>query len=299
MTTDAAPERLLFWAMAYKLSELLMLAERDGALAALERGVGVEELAGATGWRPDSAAIVLTLLGRAGLVEHDAGRYRLSPELTRYRVLLALEQRLHDWHRSRDSLRRALVSDETNDPLDDLDDPAFVAAFAQAMAATARETALRVRKIIGSAGAARVVDLGGGDGSVAAELAGLLPAARFRVVDRPALHPAFQARADGANHRIEFIAGDLRDAVVVAGAVRSADLILLLNVAHLLADHALDRLLHAARGAAKPGATLVVRDMFRQDDGPLALTDLMLVDWLRCGARFCDDIADFLSLIHI
>jgi len=288
---------LLHWAMAHKISELLFAAEESGCLAALARGASFDDLAQVTGWRRESLAVVLQVLSRIRLLDCRDEIYQLVPAAVRYLPLVGIERQLYDWHLAHDSLRRAVGFEQGSDPLDSLHDPAFMQQFAEAMGATARETALRIRKIVRPSGRSVFADLGGADGSVAVELASALPEATFRVLDRPTLQEAFNARlvASGVGDRVRFVPGDLRDLGLVKSVVAGADVIMLLNVAHLLPSEVIDGLLRSTREAAKRGAILVVRELFRVEEGPFGLTDFLVIDWLKYGARFRDDVSQFIE----
>lgn len=297
MTSATGTHGPLFWTMAYKISEIVFASERDGCLAVLENGASLDDVLRATGWVEESAAVVLQLLVGAGLVESKGEHYRLTAETARLRGLIAVEWQLCDWHSRNASLTRALRTHAPVDPLDEIKDSCFVDAFARAMSQTARETALRIRKILRRRGPLHLIDLGGADGSVGAEVIAGLAGASLTVVDRPSLHGAFERRIADANlgGRANFLAADLRAPDGVTEAVAAADVILLLNVAHLLPERSLSELLHCIRHAAKSSATLVVRELFAEPQQGLGLTDLLLVDWLKCGTRFRDDTGSFVG----
>jgi hypothetical protein len=300
MTSASGAGGPLFWAMAYKLSEIVFAAEQDGCLAVLENGASLDDVARVTGWLPDSAAVVLHLLVQAGFAETKDGDYRLTADAARSRSLIVVELQLRDWHHRNASLARALRTQASIDPLDEINNPEFVNAFARAMALTARETALRIRKILRRDGSLHLLDLGGADGSVGAELIAGWAGVTLMVVDRPSLQSAFERRIADAKlgGRANFFAADLRVPDAVTEVVAKADVILLLNVAHLLPEQSLGGLLQCIRQGAKPGATLIVRELFAGARQSLGLTDLLLVDWLKCGTRFRDDAENFASRLR-
>lgn len=291
------PDTLLFWAMAHKMSELLFVAEESGCLAALARGASFDGLAQVTGWSHESLAAALHVLQRARLIECKDGLFTMTPGAARYLPLIKIERQLNNWHRSQHSLSNALKLGCSNDPLNSLNSPGLIEQFAEAMGITARETALRIRRIAGPSDAARFLDLGGADGSVAAELASMLPEATFTVIDRPSMQDTFHARvaAKGIADRVEFVPANLQETNTIKPLVGDYDVIMLLNVAHLLPGERLNALLCSIRESADPRALLVVREMFATEDASFGLADLMLIDWLRCGTLFRDDVGRFVD----
>ena len=286
--------RLLFWAMAGKMTELLFEADAAGLLGGLADGLDEAELVGRTGWTPEALASVLEVFHRAGIVAPGGDRPRLAPGVETALPLVAAEARLAAWHRDNGSLARALAGEGGSDPLDAPQPSAVIRGFAEAMGQAARGTALMVRRLARPAADARVLDLGGADGAVAMALAGAWPAATFTVVDRKPLHAPFGQRL-GAEPalaaRIRFAAHDLRHPQSLAALIGAADVILLLNVLHLLPEAAIDALLGEIRAHARAGCTVVLRELTADGGGDLA--PLFLIDWLRCGSCFRDDAGAF------
>lgn len=281
---------LLFWAMAYKMSELLFAADEAGLFAGLAGKEERERLAARTGWHPKALDSVLEAFARAGIVSLDEQHPRLASGAEKALPLVWAERKLAAWHRDNASLERALAGAGGGDPLDAAQPPGFLETFADAMGQAARETALMVRRLARPSDDAHVVDLGGADGAVAMALAEALPEATFSVVDRDALRGAFDRRlaaSTGVARRVRFSSHDLRRPETLAALVAEADLILVLNVLHLLSGEIIDALLAAIHRDARPGCRLVVREILADGGGELA--PLFLVDWLCCGSCFRDD----------
>ncbi len=294
-----AANRLLFWAMAYKMSELLFAADEAGLLAGLAQGETLAELAARTGWETEPLATVLDVLARCGVVEMMTEGVRLAPGVAKALPLVAAERRLAYWHRQADTLSAALLGHGGGDPLDEAHPIDFLGAFVEAMGRQARETALAVRRLARPAEDALIVDLGGADGAVAAELADSLPKAHIVVVDRTTLGPTFAARmADrpASSGRITFAAHDLRAPDALARVLHRSHLVLVLNVLHLLTSAESDALLAAIHRSVRPGTKLVLREITPDGGGDVA--PLFLIDWLRCGSCFRDDAAALASRLR-
>jgi hypothetical protein len=285
--------------MSYKVSELIFTADQDGLLSALAEPREVGDLMKATGWRREALLTALDVLVATGFAESKDGCFFLAREARRFLPLVALEGRMRTWHAERGSLRRSLTEGERHDPLDGWKGEELFAEFAVAMAATSRETALRLRRLLPAGGLRRVVDLGGADGAVAAHLAPFFPGTTFCVVDRAGFAASFAVRmaASDAASRIVFQASDLRSHEAVTQRVRGADAVLLLNTGHLLEEAVLTSLLRAVVRSAASGATFIVRDMFRREGAQTALDLSGLIDWLKCGSCFRSSLSEMVDLL--
>ncbi|NCP12236.1 MAG: class I SAM-dependent methyltransferase [Sphingomonadales bacterium] len=277
----------LEWAMAYKVSDVIAAAEEDGLLALLADPADARTLAERAGWTSEALAVVLDLLCATGIAESAGAAFRLTAAGRRSLPLLRLERRLRRWHDGHRTLQRALRSNGGEDPLDHPLADGMAQDFAAAMAVNARETALRLRRLLPARRGLRLVDLGGADGAVARALLPGLPGARFTVVDRACFAPLFAAGRGGMSPaQLGFVAADLRDGTAVAAAVRGADVVLALNVAHLLSAAQFRGLLESVAAATATGTLLIVRDLFRPPEGSTGQALFQLVDWLRCGSTF-------------
>ncbi|GAA4577398.1 methyltransferase [Planotetraspora kaengkrachanensis] len=157
---------------------------------------------------------------------------------------------------------------------------------------------------------ATVVDVGGADGSVSAQLIGDEPGRRAVVFDLP--HVVAEVRAstrasiqasiqasiraetgDGTAGRAEFVAGDFFE------SVPTADVYLLSAILHDWDDEACARILGNIAAAARAGARLVVIEMVLPEDGNephLARgTDLIMMAMLTGRERTPREYASLLS----
>lgn len=121
-----------------------------------------------------------------------------------------------------------------------------------------------------------LVDVGGGDGSLAHSLVAYNPDLEVVVLDRPAV----VAAARGGQPRVTHAAGDFFEAVPPA-----PDSLLLSNVLHNWDDDRARRIVHACAEALRPGARLILVE------GPLdtiparVATAMNLRMYALCGGR--------------
>jgi SAM-dependent methyltransferase len=123
--------------------------------------------------------------------------------------------------------------------------------------------------------AGRVVDVGGGHGTVLASILRAHPHLRGTLLDRAdvvAGAPALLAR-EGVADRCELVAGDMLASVPAGG-----DVYLLSHIVHDWLDAPARQILEACRAAMTPDARLLIVDRLmpeRVEPGPAAETDLL------------------------
>jgi SAM-dependent methyltransferase len=144
-------------------------------------------------------------------------------------------------------------------------DPAQVAAVERSMAAGLApvvETFRRhARRLWGSAGPVRLLDVGGGDGTLAARLVAEVPGLSVDVYNLPAVRPLVEAtrRRFGCGSRVRFVAGDFLREPLPAGYHA-------LSFVRVLYDWPAEtarRLLAAAHRALPPGGQVLICEEFR------------------------------------
>jgi ubiquinone/menaquinone biosynthesis C-methylase UbiE len=131
-------------------------------------------------------------------------------------------------------------------------------------------------------GAGTILDLGGGGGGYAAELARAMPGARVTVADLPEIIPIAKGHLErkGLRERVELVAGDfLKDGCGLGG--RTFDCVFLSHVLHDFdAPAALAIVARAAR-LVRTGGKLVILDVLVPEGGHTnpaeALFDLMML----------------------
>ncbi len=152
-----------------------------------------------------------------------------------------------------------------------MEDPTGARAFTLALAGRAKNVAPVLAGVLPLSQAAVLVDVAGGTGIYSIALLRRNPLLRAIVLDRPeVLRVAEEFRIEsGVADRLELRAGDM-----FAGDLpRDADVLLLSNVLHDWDERECLTLLARCREAMRPGARLVIHDVFLDDalDGPLPI----------------------------
>lgn len=128
------------------------------------------------------------------------------------------------------------------------------------LATAGAAAAAEVVDLLADAGAATLVDLGGGAGAYAGAFIARVPGARVTLVDVPEVVALAQERLP-AEHA-DFVASDIRTATLP----RVYDAALLANVLHLHDPPTCAALCVAAARAVTPGGVVAIKDL-RVDDG--------------------------------
>lgn len=232
------------------------------------------DLAAATRTEPElldrllRAATVLGLVERApaGLVTiTEAGAcLRAGPgSLRDFALMLSAPGQLRPLELLTDALRGKPVAEAAlGQPIWDYyrDHPDEGAAFAGAMSGVSATIAGQVAETAEVGGCRRIVDVGGGHGTLLRALLMSAPQAQGVVLDLPEV-----VRIAPAAERIEFIAGDFMTSVPAG-----ADLYVLSHVLHDWDDNAARRILAAVRRAAPGHARLLIVEAVLADEpGPL------------------------------
>lgn len=261
---------------AEMLNELLEVAWRSGLLARLDdapaRGVTLRELASALEMVPGRLYKALDCLEGLGFVNRSAGPTMLD---TRYRSVEPLDaaaeavfaegsierdRRAQPWGALRgrfgEVLRGAPGIPETDFAWPPSTDEQ-AKRFAKSMAAGVPPIAEAFGRAAVFDGPARVLDVGGGNGTLARLLAEANPSLRVDVFELPELEPLAEEVFAGsdARDRLGFVAGDAIDGALPSGY----DAILFVRILHDWPDPVARALL--AKGAASTDEILVCEEL--------------------------------------
>ncbi|MDX1631454.1 MAG: methyltransferase [Thermoanaerobaculia bacterium] len=259
-------------ANGYRRSQILLTAIRLGVFEALEpEGAELEELAARLGTDGRGTRILCDALTALEVLEKTGTRYRNTP-VARERLIpdapgskVAMFRhgaRLYErWAKLLDSVR-------TGEPVpDEVIDPRLESgsrAFAEAMEEIGRESAEKVADAVDFSGVSRLLDLGGGPGAYALELARRHPELEAVVFDRP-------ETVEVASERIR--EAGLEDRVGVRGGDAFADdlggpwdFVLASNLIHIYSPEENRRLIDRTAATLAPGGRLCVKD-FLLDPG--------------------------------
>jgi SAM-dependent methyltransferase len=168
------------------------------------------------------------------------------------------------------------------------DHPDEGAAFARAMSGVSATIAGQVAERADVRECRRIVDVGGGQGTLLRALLATAPRAQGVLLDLPEV-----VRIAPAAERVEFVAGDFMTSVPAG-----ADVYVLCHVLHDWDDAAARRILAAVRRAAPAGARLLIVEAVLADEpGPLTpeVLSLHLLTMSGGGERRRDQFGQLLD----
>lgn len=236
----------------------------------------VDELSGATGIPANRLQTLLHALAGVGLVVPDGDGYANAPAAARHLVRGAPGD-VGDYFRLQvaqqvypallhldDGLAGTGTAFDTWSGL--LADPAQARLFTEAQHAGSLGAARVLAGRLTLAGAATLLDVGGGSGAFTHAFCARNPALHATILDLPAvvdISREYRARSGLAD----------RIAVLAADAVRDPwpsdqDVVLMSYLVSALGDAEIDIVLGKARESLRPGGRLVVHDFMLDDDGP-------------------------------
>lgn len=267
-------------ASGYREAQILMTAVRLGVFQALDAGpANAAELAAHLGADPRGVRILCDALAALEVLDKDledryrngaAARAALLPDSPRSKVAMLVHgARLYErWAKLIDAVRTGeRVPDEAIDPRLASDERSFAAA----MADVARESAVKAADALEAAGALDgvrgILDVGGGPGHYAVELARRCPGAWAVVLDTAETAEVARETAARAKlgDRVTARAGDaFADDLGADGA--TYDLIFVSNLIHIYPAADNRRLVGRAAKALAPGGRLVIKDFLLDPD---------------------------------
>lgn len=270
-------------ASGYRHAQILMTGVRLGVFEALAAGpADARELAARLGADPRGVRILCDALTALGILDKSGpqgerryqngtpARAALLPDSPRPKVaMLRHGARLYErWGKLLDAVADGRpVPDEAIDPRLASDERAFAFAMADVARDSAVKTADALERSGALAGVRRILDLGGGPGHYAVELARRLPDARAVVFDREATAEVARetARDAGVGDRVTAWPGDAFDDDLLAGGP-PYDLILISNLVHIYPPEANRRLIGRSAAALAPGGRLAIKEFLLEPD---------------------------------
>lgn len=244
------------------------------------RGATVSEAASMLGVPERSARILLTALAAMGLLAKRGARYRDAPVAARYLAegrpefygdfVRMMDRRLYDAYRQLESALRTgrpVTSDPAlGDPFRAIAaDPAMARLFTDAMHAAGTTWGVQLARAVDLSRRRLLLDVGGGSGVYSIALARRYRRLRAIVLDLPAILEIAgeRIREAGLEARIETMAGDLFE----DPWPRGPDVVLFSAVLHDWPPEKARALLRKAADVLPRGGTVVVRELFTNDDG--------------------------------
>ncbi|MFC8528650.1 methyltransferase [Nocardia sp. NPDC057227] len=243
-----------------------------------------------TGTVPDRLDDLLRLLAAFGLVRTvDDGTVRLTERgeyLRADRPGSALPTALlvrgvvgHAWDGLESTLRTGAPAFDSADGrsfFDEIDrNPSMRAIFDDSQARGLDLDLAAITAVVRSRDCGRIVDIGGGDGYLVAELLTLLPRHTGVVIDRPVAVGRARARmsAAGLSGRCVCAVGDFTTALDLEP--RADDLMIMRHICHDWSDEVCVRILSNCRSAMTTGARLAVVEHYRGEQPPVSDDDRM------------------------
>lgn len=229
------------------------------------------EVAAACGTDPRATGVMLEALAGMGLLERQGQGFAVAPVAARHLVAAAPEPMhgmayhyLHQWERW--SQLSEVVRSGAHLPRDH--QPRRVHRdFVRAMDDKKAHLPLERMLPVPLEGLRRVVDLGGGPGTLAVALAQALPAVQVTLVDRPRTLAVAQERVPAAlwGQRVIPLAADLCGEDPIG---EGYDLAVLSAVLHAHDAPAAAWMVGRAVRALRPGGRLVIRELLVDDEDP-------------------------------
>jgi O-methyltransferase domain len=289
---------ILTWMLAGRVADAVAALSQTGCLEAMREWKTVEDLAEAQRVDPAGLETLLHLLGKAGFIDRQGNRYILSAQTLAALDFITIELRLRQSFAANGGLVAGL-SGRSYDPLDTLDDPEFMTAYAATMRVNARPLALAIRRALGSLDGAHILDLGGADGALVNELIGPSLNAQATVVDRPVMRAPFERlHPPGKTSTLaRFVAADIKVPESYSELIAKSTIVVLSNIAHLVGLACFAQIMREIRAAAPAGCQVVIFDMFVTQDGPIGFADLAAVDWVAGGHGFARTIAEIAEMV--
>jgi ubiquinone/menaquinone biosynthesis C-methylase UbiE len=225
------------------------------------------------------AETLVTALASLGLLKVDDGRYGNSPLAGTYLVrggryyfggwIAHLDQRNYPgWAHLTEAIR-------TNRPMGwqsgheaetpfDIVDPELTSQFQDGMHSLSRHSAASAAQRIDLSGARTLLDVGGGTGAWAIELASANPQLTITIYDLPPVCDLARAKieAEGLSSRISTISGDFRTQELPSGY----DTVLLSMILHDWTPDECLRLLNKCHRALAPGGRAIISELLVDDD---------------------------------
>jgi ubiquinone/menaquinone biosynthesis C-methylase UbiE len=275
----------------YQRSAVLMAAAKLGMFAALAEGaVTPAEVANRISAPVDSVARLLAALATLEYISSDGERFTLNDFSRAFlrdgaggMARLAWKEHLFyaAWSRLADAISTgsALFPSYSDRVAHDLPS---VEKFLLALNDLAELAAPGVIATGAFTGAATILDLGGGGGGYAAELARALPGSRVTLADLPEILPIAKGHFERRRlqDRVDLVAADfLKDGCGLGG--RTFDCVFLSHVLHDFEASTASAIVVRAARLVRPGGKLVILDVLAPDGGHRnsveALFDLIML----------------------
>lgn len=266
-----SPEQLEGMIRGWQSNRILLTAFELGIFGHLETPTPSADVAKALGTAPRHTDRLLNALVALGVIEKNDGRFKNGPAASKHLVpgkpdywmsLGHLNHMWDGWTRLTDVIREGKPARELPDARPD--DGKWAEHFIAAMQQFGSRRAPAVFEQLDMNHAKKAVDLGGGSGAFAVELARRYPDLHVDAFDLPHILPITKkyVKQSDVSDRIGYVEGDF----LVNDYGTNLDVVFMSNVIHSNGpDEVLD-MFHRAFRALKPGGQLVVHDFMPNDE---------------------------------
>lgn len=286
-----------FWANIYKVSASIFALEKLGVLERLtQKELELEQIAFEHKLNIKILKTMLRLLVSVGILTCNRSKYKASKKFSKLLPLIRLEERTFQKITKNDALLNVSRNNVIEVNKDTLSSD-FLKVYYDAMAVNAHSIAPYIAKLLSRSKAKMFVDLGGGDGSLALKLIGILPYMKGIVVDLPYVKPFF---LQNQQEKISLVTADLQDIERWIYLIQDASAVIISNVLHLLESSFREVMLRSILQALKPERKLIVYDQFQPTDGTINTPGFMQIDWALMGLEFeisVDNFSDSMTKI--
>ena len=288
---DDNNNEVLYWTMAYKMSDAILTLSDLGALDIMSnQPLSSKDVASELNLFSSALKPLLDLLVSGNVLECIQDKYALTTKAVTSLPMIKLEAKLRRWHFDNNSLAKILKTGIGSDPIVAVKDKKLFDTYFDAMAHSIRSVALHMLHFTRLNESRNVVDLGGADGALVEQFSKFLPKdAVFTVVDRDTAMPFFKKRFTDLKEKdkFQFIAQDLTASLSdLSELINEADAVILSNVLHLISTNNRNILLKMLCDCMKKKAKLVVYDQFVSTMSKTDAAGFMVVDWVNCGSLF-------------
>lgn len=259
------PLMQVFWGMG--LARAVIAGVRLGVFEALAGPDprAAEDLAATLGAAPSSLESLLNALAGFGFLQRRQGRYRLSRQSRRWLLpgskgsLAEAILMLGDMFEGVEPMEEAIRSGRLENFHHREQRPEAWGHYIRGLGHFARYLGPAIaRQVPVDRPPERLLDVAGGHGLFSAAMCRRFPGLTCDILDLPAAaaHGRVLVAEEGLSDRIQYREGDLRTTPWGTGY----DVVLLMNILHNLEAAECAEVLHKARGALRPGGTVLVVD---------------------------------------
>ena len=300
-----ASDMILKYIHAYKLSNVLFVADSLGLFDLMLTEKTVEELSKDTETNIDSLRITLNLLVYMGCVEKENKKYRLKQEYrdllvrdtnTSMHDLIQLEAHLVKTHSSQECMKKSLLS-IGEDFFNRSNKDGMAQTYGNAMDNGGKIAAIYVARAFGNVRSGKLLDIGGGPGTYSIQACKFYKGIHSTILDLPEMKEVADEniRKNQLEDRITFVPGS----IVEDQISDKYDVVIISNLLHLFNADIRNAILAKAAACLNLNGKLILHDFFLNDDKTSPEVPVLFsLDWMLLGANFDtskNDLAEYLS----